>query len=248
MMPEMDGVVTVQEIRKLQGRFEELIIIALTANAVTGAREMFLSNRFNDFISKPIDANELQEIIQFYLPPEKVKTVLHNGSRQFKEEKLRKKAIKTFVKDNRETFVKIKTALSAGDIKTAHRIVHTLKSSAGYLNKAELQEAAASLEQSLQSKSPWHSPKQLEKIEKSLNDVISELEPMLSEPENKKSTVPPEKISKILSDLKPLLENSDFAASNFVEELQKISGLESLAERIDEYDFDGALQILKEKE
>ncbi|MCL2690366.1 MAG: response regulator, partial [Chitinispirillia bacterium] len=73
-MPEMDGIQTVQEIRKLGGKYEKLIIVALTANAVKGAREMFAENGFNDFISKPIDANELRGIIKKHLPPEKIQT------------------------------------------------------------------------------------------------------------------------------------------------------------------------------
>jgi len=50
MMPEMDGIETVREIRKLGGKYENLVIIALTANAVGNAHEMFLENGFTDFI------------------------------------------------------------------------------------------------------------------------------------------------------------------------------------------------------
>ncbi|MCL2689992.1 MAG: transporter substrate-binding domain-containing protein, partial [Chitinispirillia bacterium] len=82
MMPEMDGIQTVQEIRKLGGKYEKLIIVALTANAVKGAREMFAENGFNDFISKPIDANELRGIIKKHLPPEKIQTDVKPKSAQ----------------------------------------------------------------------------------------------------------------------------------------------------------------------
>jgi signal transduction histidine kinase/CheY-like chemotaxis protein len=59
MMPEMDGIETVNKIRKFGGKYEELIIIALTANTVKNVRDMFLSNGFNDFLAKPIKNNEL---------------------------------------------------------------------------------------------------------------------------------------------------------------------------------------------
>ena len=73
MMPEMDGVETVAEIRKLGGKFTELCIVALTANAVRGSKEMFLENDFNDFLSKPIVAAELNAILKKWIPPGKIK-------------------------------------------------------------------------------------------------------------------------------------------------------------------------------
>jgi CheY-like chemotaxis protein len=72
MMPEMDGVETTGEIRKLGGKYKQLPIIALTANAVQGAKEMFLSSGFDGFISKPIDLQEMYGILKEWLPPEKL--------------------------------------------------------------------------------------------------------------------------------------------------------------------------------
>jgi hypothetical protein len=45
-----------------------------------------------------------------------------------------------------------------------------------------------------------------------------------------------------------LLEKSDFGASEYVDKLQGIAGMEELAERIDDYDFEGALGILNSLE
>ncbi|MDR0273660.1 MAG: response regulator [Clostridiales bacterium] len=73
MMPDMDGVETTNAIRNLGGKFEELKIIALTANAIQGVREMFLSNGFDDFISKPIELSDLIQILKIYLPSGKIK-------------------------------------------------------------------------------------------------------------------------------------------------------------------------------
>ena len=72
MMPEMDGIEATDEIRKIGGKFKTLPVIALTANAVHGAKEMFLANGFNDYISKPIDIQELSGILLEWLPPDKV--------------------------------------------------------------------------------------------------------------------------------------------------------------------------------
>jgi PAS domain S-box-containing protein len=72
MMPGMDGIETLKEIRKLGGKYEKLPVIALTANAVSGIKEMFLADGFNGFLSKPIPAQELDEIIKKWLSPEKI--------------------------------------------------------------------------------------------------------------------------------------------------------------------------------
>jgi len=78
MMPEMDGIEATAAIRKLEMRNEELgiqkkpiPIVALTANAVVGMREMFIENGFNDFISKPVDVSKLDEILNRWIPEEK---------------------------------------------------------------------------------------------------------------------------------------------------------------------------------
>jgi CheY-like chemotaxis protein len=72
MMPEMDGIETTAEIRKLGDKYKKLTVIALTANAVQGAREMFMANGFDGFISKPIEMPALTNILMEWLPPEKV--------------------------------------------------------------------------------------------------------------------------------------------------------------------------------
>jgi len=72
MMPEMDGIETTAEIRKLKGKQEKLTIIALTANALQGAKEMFLTSGFNGFLSKPIEIPDLIKILIEWLPPEKI--------------------------------------------------------------------------------------------------------------------------------------------------------------------------------
>jgi signal transduction histidine kinase/CheY-like chemotaxis protein/HPt (histidine-containing phosphotransfer) domain-containing protein len=72
MMPEMDGIEAAAAIRAMKGEyFKTVPIIALTANAVSGMREMFLQNGFNDFLSKPIEISKLNEIIERWVPRKK---------------------------------------------------------------------------------------------------------------------------------------------------------------------------------
>lgn len=72
MMPGMDGIECLHEIRRMQGAYYQRVpIIALTANAIAGSREMFLSEGFNDFVAKPIDNALLDSVLRKYIPQEK---------------------------------------------------------------------------------------------------------------------------------------------------------------------------------
>lgn len=71
MMPGMDGVETTEKIRKLDvPRAKQIPIVALTANAISGVKEMFLAAGMNDFLAKPIDVELLNEILERWLPPD----------------------------------------------------------------------------------------------------------------------------------------------------------------------------------
>ena len=71
MMPEMDGIETFHEIRKLSGcPNENTPVIVLTANALSGAREAYLQEGFADFLTKPVDGDLLEQTVAAYLPKE----------------------------------------------------------------------------------------------------------------------------------------------------------------------------------
>jgi signal transduction histidine kinase/DNA-binding NarL/FixJ family response regulator len=71
MMPEMDGMETMRELKKLP-QAAETVFIALTANAISGSREMYIGAGFHDYLSKPVDSEKLEEMLMKYLPPAKV--------------------------------------------------------------------------------------------------------------------------------------------------------------------------------
>jgi signal transduction histidine kinase/CheY-like chemotaxis protein len=80
MMPEMDGVEATRLIRAMSGeRFQALPVIALTANAVSGMKEMFLENGFNDFLSKPIETAKLNAVLKKWIPDDKRRKAAENG-------------------------------------------------------------------------------------------------------------------------------------------------------------------------
>lgn len=76
MMPGMDGMETFHHIRKrTDAYYKEIPIIALTANAIAGAREMFIKEGFNDFIAKPVESSVLQRTLKRHLPEHKLESL-----------------------------------------------------------------------------------------------------------------------------------------------------------------------------
>lgn len=74
MMPEKDGIETLHEMR-MQKENPNLNtpVICLTANAISGAREEYIREGFDDYLTKPIDSGKLEDILLTYLPEEKIK-------------------------------------------------------------------------------------------------------------------------------------------------------------------------------
>lgn len=73
MMPKMDGVETMKHLRSdPERKKKEFPIVALTANAVSTAKEMFLREGFDGFVSKPINLTELERVMKKVLPSSKI--------------------------------------------------------------------------------------------------------------------------------------------------------------------------------
>jgi CheY-like chemotaxis protein len=83
MMPEMDGIEATRAVRAMGAEYcRTMPVVALTANAISGMREMFLENGFNDFLAKPIEVAKLDAVLKKWIPPGKllaVDEVVRNG-------------------------------------------------------------------------------------------------------------------------------------------------------------------------
>lgn len=104
MMPELDGIETAQAIRSLGGKYKNLIIIALTANVMNGADELFKDAGMNDFLGKPIEMTALNRILSRYIPEEK---------RILPSDKPRNKAAES------QSFITALYSIDGMDVKTA---------------------------------------------------------------------------------------------------------------------------------
>lgn len=74
MMPDMDGIDTLKEIRMIPDEnVNNIPVVALTANVVSGAREMFIKAGFDDYLTKPIEVDKLEKVLLEYIPGDKIK-------------------------------------------------------------------------------------------------------------------------------------------------------------------------------
>jgi len=81
MMPGIDGIETLKRAKKMEDNLSiNAPIIALTANAVSGAQDMYLSAGFDSYLSKPIDGKTLEEHISKFLPAHKVSYITHDDN------------------------------------------------------------------------------------------------------------------------------------------------------------------------
>ncbi|MBQ9503697.1 MAG: response regulator [Lachnospiraceae bacterium] len=74
-MPGMDGVETFRNMKALEGNLNtETPVVALTANAISGARESYMAEGFTDYLSKPVDPIRLEKLLMELLPEDKYET------------------------------------------------------------------------------------------------------------------------------------------------------------------------------
>ncbi|MDR2592659.1 MAG: response regulator [Chitinispirillales bacterium] len=175
MMPGMDGLEATKRIRAILGRddyYRKLPIIALTANAVSGAREMFLSEGLNDFISKPIDISKLKAVLEKWIPqdlrksPTEVITTGDSGDDDIDVRKIKIdgvdvekglsisggkgthyiRTITMFYEDGFEKIKEIRNCMEIGDMQLYATHVHGLKSAAASIGAISVSEEAKALE------------------------------------------------------------------------------------------------------
>lgn len=168
MMPGMDGIEATTLIRNMGEQdeyFAKLPIIALTANAVSGMKEMFLSNGMDDYLAKPIDTSKLDNILDRWLPAEKKQ----KASAHHKKEKALVMSIegvdtklglsmtggipshyirvlKNFHSDGREKIAEIQKAYDSQNYTLYATYVHALKSASASIGATALSQKAKALE------------------------------------------------------------------------------------------------------
>ena len=200
MMPEMDGVEATRIIRSMNGEYyKKLPIIALTANAVNGAREMFKESDFNDFIAKPIELLALDRVLKKWIPADKIETLtskdnttddLKNNSNNINKEKhilvskgltytsgnkdVYYEILEMFVQDGIEKIEQLNSYVENEDWKNYIIKVHALKSTSLTIGAVMLSEFAKKLELAGKSEDFGIIRKENKNLLKLYNEVISE--------------------------------------------------------------------------
>ncbi|MDR2479249.1 MAG: response regulator [Treponema sp.] len=172
MMPEMDGLEVAARIRSMSAQWcKEVPIVALSANALTGVRELFLENGMNDFVSKPINAVELNRTLLKWLPRDlfALSKPMETKNRPAPEghteagpidraagvansagnETFYLQLLANFRASHSQDIALINEALDKQDYKPARLIAHTLKSTATLIGAQALSAAAQAAEHAL---------------------------------------------------------------------------------------------------
>jgi CheY-like chemotaxis protein len=210
-MPVMDGIAATIEIRK-QSRFDNLPIVAMTANVMAAERQKCLDAGMNDHVAKPIDPAALFGALARWLTPRaEVEPELPRRpstaadptdgfdpanlnidgldvklglSRVLGKKRLYCDLLLKFARDQTKTPQLLQEALDDRDLPTAQRLAHTAKGLAGNIGATRLQEQAALLEAAIRDRAPREKVDPLLGVWRAgLRDLISELWASLPAPQ-----------------------------------------------------------------
>ncbi|MDR3213033.1 MAG: response regulator [Azoarcus sp.] len=198
MMPEMDGIEVTSRIRALGGSFKVMPIVALTANAVSGMKEMFLKNGMSDFLTKPVDVAKLDAILGKWLPKDKKQEYVEgentpqdkSGGINDKDIAIEGldvekgvsmsggsaeayfKVLKSYCKDGREKIGQIRESLAEMNLPLFAIYVHALKSASASIGSTPVSELAKELEFAAKKNDADY-------VNANVNPFIDMLEPLL---------------------------------------------------------------------
>ncbi len=262
MMPEMDGIETLHMIRERR-LCEEVPIIMLTANAIIGAKEEYLKEGFNNYLTKPIIPLKLEKMILEYLPKELVKNVnlaqdteaevsvsaellpqieefdFEYARKILRTEELLRGTLKDFYHSLDGVCQKLSVLLATIDeeetMQTYRIEIHALKSTAATVGALLLSKLARLLEMAAIDKNP-------ERIRMLHLILLEEVEKhkeriatILPQEEDKQPIENMEEITAYFEMLKTGLENEDYDTADFVcDKLQKYQYPDEIQVLIDE--------------
>lgn len=259
-MPGMDGIETLAKIRAMEEALpqeKKSIVIVLSANAVYGAREMFLSKGFNDFLSKPVQGKDFAACLSKWLRPELIKTVetpeASDGDLSIPEnfpaltaDKINLvKAVenaggfenwlsvtKTFAASIEEKLAEIQDYFAKGDYKNFTIQVHALKSAARIIGAEKLSAMAEELENA--GNTLQKTPELLD-IYRSYIPLLEPVKNYESESVGEERETSPEEIESIRNTMLEACQDCDLAAmEDAFTELKKIKLPAGLKEKLPE--------------
>ena len=266
-MPVMDGI---EATHKLLSLGITTPIIALTANAMKRDREGYLALGMSDYIAKPFYAQELWACLLKYLTPISsgedvevpVEVPLPTGmaidhkiglSRAAGDKELYNQLKQNFYQENVGRYNEITSVIDNAATDAALRIIHSLKSNAGWLGATGLSQVAGELELTL-IEGKACSSEQLLNLKDELDKVLAELA-VLADNVNTPAA-PTEYIStlsahELLDRLNPLLKSGSADALTYLNDISTVFAKilpyrDKLMQQIKDYDFDKAIYTLEQ--
>lgn len=260
MMPEMDGIEATKIVRGFDDPYyKSLPIIALSANAIEGAEEMFKKAGMNDFLSKPVNVRELEEMLKKWLPLEKMNSVTMEVAKatvpgdQFSGFKridvsqglsytngnahMYNSLVKDFAATISDKKVLLNRLASEEDVSRFTIEVHSLKSSAKMLGAIQLSERALELERLGHKRDMEGIKSRIEGMNAEIDAVISDLAPFAREEEVNIKRIPVDRAK-----VREVLRKVYYASDDFDYETGK-----QLIFELGNYDFDELLGGIYEK-
>jgi len=207
MMPDIDGVAAAKMIRKLPAAGASVPIVALTANAIKGVEEMFISEGMNGFLAKPIDSDKLCVIMQKFIPKAKqilsaepaepAKTAVRTGisvsdidadkaAERLGGEKIYRELLTAVCDEGEAKSRRLEKMLAEEDFKNYLIEVHSLKSTAANIGAQKLSERAAEHEAAAKSGNYDFIRSDGEQLIAEYRKLIDEISPYAEKHEHKK--------------------------------------------------------------
>ena len=170
MMPEMDGIETLHRLKSGENKCSGVPVIALTANAIVGARAEYINAGFADYLSKPIEGGSLEKMLLKYIPESKLSSEPSQAPASVLEVRTEEKPasscinremgmhycgddedfyneiLEVFIDSYDEKLAEINKALAGEDWTNYTVYVHSLKSSSLTIGAETLSAAAKELE------------------------------------------------------------------------------------------------------
>lgn len=247
MMPELDGVETTRLIRRFHEDYNDVPIIALTANVMEEMQGMFLVEGMNDFVAKPIETKVIVAKIKQWLSPEKMQRVeIREKSKEYEleqkgpekidipqlniehalqlvgNEDLYWQVLREYARVIPKKAGMLQQYFDAEDWKAYTIETHALKSSSRQIGAMELSELAAQMEQAGNN----NNIEFIRMHHRELLERYREYEPILAkhfeapqDEEKPKAVYDAEKILKYLDDMQDAVDNLD------MDEMDKVIGL-----------------------
>ena len=241
-MPGIDGVETTQRIRALEDSnpyFKNIPVIALTANAVSGMKEMFMESGFSEFMSKPIDTGKLAIVLERFIPEDKRKNPGSTSRKPMKAVPKMKiegvdtekgimltggtveyylETLATFFSDGHERLSNINKYLESNNISMYITTVHALKSASANIGANKVSKMAAELEAAANQEDMNFINENTASFLKAFEQLLSNINEELSKHNTSSNTsskaLDENEYKGILEHLKTALESFDIDVTN----------------------------------